>query len=404
MTTPNLSLPELVASQSQPHLTLNSALRRLDAVVQLSVASITNTPPGSPVDGDRYIVGTAPSGVWVGREDNVAAYIGTEWVYFQPMLGWVAFVIDVNSLHLYGAGSPIGWDVLETGSGVGSGSLLTDQAVPTNPAAGLVEIFSYQIGNIGIPMFLTPLNEPFGLSLFSGALKLCTIRPDGNYDLFGYSGPTTLGTFATQAGNMTGATLLEFQPSIKLTSNAAANNTAGFRWSATANLGVYRNYTTNPSVGGCLLRMRVSYTTTLATAKHFYGLNSINSLINFGSGADPSASANLIGVGKDEADTNLFFMHNDGSGTATKVDLGISASSLSGGVFDLYIQLARNGNAKIVLHDLESGNAYSTEVTTNLPANDTLLYPKAQAGNGSTATAVIVNSMGVALLDQIGIL
>lgn len=119
MTTPNLSLPELAASQSQPHVPVNSALRRLDAVVQLSVISIANSPPGSPADGDRYIVGSSPTGAWVGHEDDVAAYIGTSWVYWTPVAGWLAFVQGSGSLHLFGAGSPPAWAELETGGGGG---------------------------------------------------------------------------------------------------------------------------------------------------------------------------------------------------------------------------------------------------------------------------------------------
>ena len=121
MTTPNLSLPELVASQSQPHVPLNAALRRLDALVQLTVISISNAPPGSPSDGDRYIVGSSPSGAWVGHESDVAAYIGTGWAYFTPAAGWLAFVQNLSALHIFGAGSPIGWDELTTGGGGGGG-------------------------------------------------------------------------------------------------------------------------------------------------------------------------------------------------------------------------------------------------------------------------------------------
>lgn len=122
MTTPNLSLPELVASQAQPHVTLNNALRRLDALVQLSVVSIANAPPGSPEDGDRYIVGSSPSGAWVGREGDVAAYIGTSWVYVSPLPGWLAFVQSLGAIYVFGMGSsPPEWSELDTGGAVSGG-------------------------------------------------------------------------------------------------------------------------------------------------------------------------------------------------------------------------------------------------------------------------------------------
>lgn len=135
MTTPNLSLPELAASQSQPHTTINAALRRLDALVQLTVTSISNAPPGSPADGDRYIVGTSPSGVWIGHDNEIAAFIGTAWVYWVPDIGWQAFVQDVAAPYVYGAGSPIGWEALSTGGGGGGGGEVTPDSVPASPNA-----------------------------------------------------------------------------------------------------------------------------------------------------------------------------------------------------------------------------------------------------------------------------
>ena len=66
--TPNLSLPYIMAAQSQKHVTHNEAIRALDAIVQLAVLDRDLTaPPGSPADGARYIVGTSPTGAWSGH-------------------------------------------------------------------------------------------------------------------------------------------------------------------------------------------------------------------------------------------------------------------------------------------------------------------------------------------------
>ena len=117
MTTPNLQLSELSASQAQPHLTVNSTLRRLDGLVQLSVISTTNTPPGSPVDGDRYICGTSPTGAWAGHANDVALYIGTGWVFSEPEDGWLAFDQAVGGFVYFDLGA---WGELATGGGGGS--------------------------------------------------------------------------------------------------------------------------------------------------------------------------------------------------------------------------------------------------------------------------------------------
>jgi hypothetical protein len=104
--TPNLNLPYLLAAQSQKHVTHNEALRTLDSVVQLSVLDRDLTaPPASPAEGDRYIVAASPSGAWSGQTDNVAAFQGGAWLFYQPKEGWMAWVADENALVVFdGAG------------------------------------------------------------------------------------------------------------------------------------------------------------------------------------------------------------------------------------------------------------------------------------------------------------
>jgi hypothetical protein len=54
---PVLSLPLIQPAQAQKHVTHNEALRMLDVLVQLAVASRSLTaPPTFPADGARWIV------------------------------------------------------------------------------------------------------------------------------------------------------------------------------------------------------------------------------------------------------------------------------------------------------------------------------------------------------------
>jgi hypothetical protein len=39
-----------------------------------SIPTTLNTPPGSPADGDRYTVGNAPTGAWIGQEAQIAQW------------------------------------------------------------------------------------------------------------------------------------------------------------------------------------------------------------------------------------------------------------------------------------------------------------------------------------------
>lgn len=91
MTTPILGLAELLPSQNMKYLTVNQVFNYVDALVNLTVFNRTQTSaPGSPSAGDRYIVASPATGDFAGQENNIAVYIGTQWVFFTPSEGWRA--------------------------------------------------------------------------------------------------------------------------------------------------------------------------------------------------------------------------------------------------------------------------------------------------------------------------
>lgn len=93
--TPILSLPLILPAQAQKHVTHNEALRLLDITVQLAVLDRDlSTPPLQPAEGDRYIIGPAPTGDWDGREGQIAAFWGGIWVFVAAGDGWHARVLD----------------------------------------------------------------------------------------------------------------------------------------------------------------------------------------------------------------------------------------------------------------------------------------------------------------------
>jgi hypothetical protein len=94
--TDNLSLPLLLPGQAQKHVTVNEALARLDAVVQLCVLSRgLGVPPAAPAPGDRYVVAAGATGAWAGLAGHVAmAEAGGGWLSLAPGAGWRAWVVD----------------------------------------------------------------------------------------------------------------------------------------------------------------------------------------------------------------------------------------------------------------------------------------------------------------------
>ncbi len=112
MTTPNISLPYIAAAQAQKHVTHNAALDLLDGLVQLSVKDRDLTaPPGSPAEGDRYIVATGAAGAWAGWDGDVAVYSGGVWVRLAPQEGWRVWIEDESVLVVRISGTWLTLDV-----------------------------------------------------------------------------------------------------------------------------------------------------------------------------------------------------------------------------------------------------------------------------------------------------
>lgn len=100
-TTNRAKLPYVLQSQSQKEVTHNASLDLIDALLQAACVSVSvNTPPGSPAVGDCYVVGTAPTGTWVGQAKAVAFYT-TGWNFIVPWEGLTVWANDANALYTY---------------------------------------------------------------------------------------------------------------------------------------------------------------------------------------------------------------------------------------------------------------------------------------------------------------
>jgi hypothetical protein len=132
--TPNLVLPYLAANQSQKHVTVNEALRRLDALVQVTVQSAALTaPPGSPSEGQRWIVAAAATGVWSGQSGKIAAWQDGAWAFYAPLDGWTAVDVSTDILLMFNGGTGT-WAGIITGIFSDAAFTLQDDLDPTKQA------------------------------------------------------------------------------------------------------------------------------------------------------------------------------------------------------------------------------------------------------------------------------
>lgn len=89
-TTKNLVLTHLVEGQQNAATAVNSLANIIDALAQGVAINETNTPPGSPGEGDTYIVGTAPTGAWASNAEDIAINL-SGWVFVNPNEGWTMY-------------------------------------------------------------------------------------------------------------------------------------------------------------------------------------------------------------------------------------------------------------------------------------------------------------------------
>jgi Protein of unknown function (DUF2793) len=198
--TPNLVLPYLAANQSQKHVTVNEALRRLDALVQVTVQSAAlATPPATPAEGQRWIVAAAPTGAWVGHAGQIAAWQDGAWAFYAPLDGWTAIDVSSNTLLLYNAGIGI-WTGLITGVFSDAAFTLQDDIDPTKQArfqiagftAGTTRVFT-------LPDATTSLAGLAVAQTFSAKQTLSNANNDLGTSTG--TGTTNLGTGATLSGS-----------------------------------------------------------------------------------------------------------------------------------------------------------------------------------------------------------
>jgi len=94
-TTARLAMPLLAPGQAGKELTHNEALTRLDMLVQPAVVAIgANNPPATPVSGQCWVVGAAPSGAWIGHAAELAGWTEGGWRFVVPGEGFDAWCIS----------------------------------------------------------------------------------------------------------------------------------------------------------------------------------------------------------------------------------------------------------------------------------------------------------------------
>jgi hypothetical protein len=125
-TTPRFALPLLAVAQAQKEVTHNEALTLLDALIHAAVeAGPLAAPPASPVDGQCWIVGAAPTGAWTGQGNAIAIRTEGGWRFAPPREGMRATRLTDGAQLRFGGGV---WAAPGTIAAPSGGSTIDAQA------------------------------------------------------------------------------------------------------------------------------------------------------------------------------------------------------------------------------------------------------------------------------------
>lgn len=254
---------------------------------------------------------------------------------------------------------------------------------PSAPTGGLL-LYSKSVAGRHLPKIIGPAGIDTILQAGLHGNSVVMIAPAS-----GTTAPTIWG------GTLTTAATMSLQFTAGSTNKWSATSRKRFQTSTTAGnaSGMRTAYTqwfrgNAAGYGGFFFRAQIGAQINLNGGQKFVGLCASTGAL----AGEPSALVNMCGMGYDAADAssgNWFFMRNDGSGTATKVDLGSNAARGTTQGWDLIMFMAPNGSdlyVRIVNINTDTV-VLDTSYNTDLPAVNTGMAFAAQVRNGAVASA-----------------
>ncbi len=262
-------------------------------------------------------------------------------------------------------------------------------ATPAAPPSNVVRLFGRDVGGRILPAIRGPSGIDTSLQPFLGRNKVGMFMPLGNGGTdsqVGYA-VTAVGTAQTTAVATTNFVTYMRRREWAITT-ASTTAVAGIRGNAQQfGLGG-----TAADRGGFFMvyRWGVGRGATVATHRAFAGLRAA---VAAPTDVNPSTLLNMCGMGYDSGDTNIQFMRNDGTGSATKIDLGASFPKPTVNDSTMYelVMFAPPGTTQALSYlvtNLVTGATASGSVTTDLPATTTLLNIDSYASVGGTSSTI----------------
>jgi hypothetical protein len=379
---PNITLADAsfeISSSKTIGITRNSIANNTDGYV-ITHGTIHDINTSAFADGDALWLSETAGEITnvVPNEPAHAVFIGYV-AHAHPTQGKIILHIqngyELNELHGVSVSSEANNDFLtyETSTGLWKNKQINSSSVglgnvpnvdATNPS-NITQTASYR--------FTTDTEK----ALWNSANFIPYMKGNETFRGVNYSNNST--TEVTSGGITIANTASMIARSVASTNYATEQIRKGF-YGSVASAGRYTG-----SRGSALLfyigggfkyvcDVYISDTAYGSGCRQFYGMQGATTDLAYSDSILVSSLINCIGVGSDSADANLQIFHNDGTGTATKIDLGANfpANRTAGSAMTTVysIELFNAPNTSSVLYRVvnkETGNSVQGTVSTNLP-------------------------------------
>jgi len=351
--------------------------------VKITTATTTDVvaAPASGVTRNVKTVSIRNTGVTVNTVTVQIDVSGTKYELSKAAL-------EANQVLSFVEG--VGWSVTDGGffpADAFSVLDLPNNASPGTPDADVIRLYGAKRAGRMLVGYSPPSGLPLAFQPFLGYSKIGLWVPQGNSS----ATPGVLGmppftiNGSTTARNVATTNMLTATRRLGVFSSSAAGNSASCRIAA---LQYFRGNTAG--VGGFYMATQFGFSdaATVSDSRSFIGMYGASGLIG---NANPDILTNVVGVGSNNGETNLSWIYNDVTGTATKISLGenFPAQTLSEDLYKLEIWCTPTVSAfYMLLTRQNTGHTASIEITSDMPAATQLLTYHSWRNNGATALAV----------------
>lgn len=260
---------------------------------------------------------------------------------------------------------------------------------PTTPPADNVGVIGRKIAGRMLPAFIGPSGLDSALQPLLARNKVAWANPTGNGTTISVIGMTVTATGTATAASVATTNIHQVIRRLEYAvTTASTTAVAGWRSGQGAQ---YHIGSPSSIYGGFFFVCRFGRSRGVAANATLRGFTGFSSLTTAPTDVNPSTTeTNAIGVGADSTDTNYQIIYRNGTAAATKVDTGIAkavadntemyelAMFTSPTSTDIYVQFTR----------LSDNTVFNHTISTNKPADTTLLAPRGWYSVGGTSSVI----------------